>query len=304
MKKLLFLSLLFLSSTLLIQTSLQAQNLKPYTIGAETTGSVADVKTKVIDALKTNGISVIGQYTPASDQNRKLIAITSSDLKSAVNRVGGMTGFAAALRVAVTKEGEKIIISYTTPEYWGNAYFRSDYGKVAANYTALATKLKAALNPLGTNGGTTFGSKKGISASGLQKYHYMMGMPYFDDPIELNSFDSYDKAVETIDANLSKGVSNLRKVYTVTLKSKNIKLYGIGLSGSDGESSFMPTIDGGSPKHTAFLPYEILVMGNKAYMLHGRYRIALSFPDLSMGTFMKIVSTPGNIEDLLTTATE
>jgi hypothetical protein len=34
-------------------------------------------------------------------------------------------------------------------------------------------------------------------------------------------------------------------------------------------------------------------------MLHGRYRIALSFPDLTMGTFSKIMSTPGDIEDLL-----
>ncbi len=299
MKKLLFFSLLLMSSVLI-----QAQNLKPYTIGAETTGSVADAKTKVIAALKTNGFSVVGQYTPASDANRSLIAITSSDLKAAVNRVGGLTGFAAALRVAITKEGSKVIISYTTPAYWGNAYFRSSYSKVASNYNTISSKLKAALNPLGTNGGAEFGSKNGLSAKDLQGYHYMMGMPYFDDTIELNAFDSYDKAVATIDANFSKGVSNLRKVYTVTLKGKKIKLYGVGLSGSDGESSFMPTIDGASPKHTAFLPYEILVLDNKAYMLHGRYRIALSFPDLSMGTFMKIVSTPGNIEDMLTKATE
>jgi hypothetical protein len=40
-------------------------------------------------------------------------------------------------------------------------------------------------------------------------------------------------------------------------------------------------------------------MGNEVHMLHGRYRIALSFPDLTMGTFGKIMSTPGNIEELL-----
>ena len=59
----------------------------------------------------------------------------------------------------------------------------------------------------------------------------------------------------------------------------------------------MPLIDISSPKHTAFLPYELLILDNKVYMLHGRFRIALSFPDLSMGQFMKIVSTPGYIED-------
>jgi hypothetical protein len=40
-------------------------------------------------------------------------------------------------------------------------------------------------------------------------------------------------------------------------------------------------------------------MGNEVHMLHGRFRIALSFPDLKMGTFTKIMSSPGDIQDLL-----
>jgi len=48
----------------------------------------------------------------------------------------------------------------------------------------------------------------------------------------------------------------------------------------------------------------MLVDDNKVYMLHGRFRIALSFPDLSMGTFMKIMSTPGDIEKMLKSFTE
>ena len=76
-------------------------------------------------------------------------------------------------------------------------------------------------------------------------------------------------------------------------------LYGFALGGPDGESKFLPIIDIANPKHTAFLPYEVLVMNNEVHMLHGRFRIALSFPDLTMGTFTKIMSTPGNIEKLL-----
>jgi hypothetical protein len=34
-------------------------------------------------------------------------------------------------------------------------------------------------------------------------------------------------------------------------------------------------------------------------MLHGRYRIALSFPDLTMGTFTMIMSTPPTIKKML-----
>jgi hypothetical protein len=67
---------------------------------------------------------------------------------------------------------------------------------------------------------------------------------------------------------------------------------------------FLPKIDVNSPKHTAFLPYEFLVYENKVLMLHGRYRIALSFPDLGMGTFMKIMSTPGNLADAVESLTK
>lgn len=281
-----------------------AQSYKPYTIGAETTGSVSAVKAKVKSALESNGFSVIGQYKPANDANRWLITITSSELKSAVKKVGGTTGFALALRVAITKEGSKTIISYATPEYWGNAYFQKNYSKVKSYYATVAKRLKSTLGALGTKGGTMFGAANSTSAADLQGYHYMFGMPYFQDNITLNTFDSYEAAVAKIDANFKKGVSNLTKVYSVNLPGQKIKLYGIGLKGSTGEADFMPIIDTGSPKHTAFLPYEILVYNNKVYMLHGRYRIAISFPDLSMGTFMNIVSTPGNIESLLKSATK
>jgi hypothetical protein len=34
-------------------------------------------------------------------------------------------------------------------------------------------------------------------------------------------------------------------------------------------------------------------------MLNGRYRIALHWPELTMGTFTKIMSTPGDIKDMM-----
>lgn len=294
----------FLTLSFILPSFLIAQDLKPYTIGAETTGTINDAKSSVMDALGAAEIEVIGQYKPASDPNRWVIAITSQEIKSAVQKVGGLRGFALALRVAITKEDDKIIISYTTPEYWGSAYFQNDYAQVQSTYTSLSAKLKSALNPLGSNGGQTFGSKKGVSQSTLQKYHYMVAMPYFQDNIELNSFSNYEDAKTKIDNNLATGIDGIEKIYSVELTDQKIKLYGIGLSGENGESKFTPTIDFGNPKHTAYLPYELLLLDDKAYMLHGRYRIALSFPDLSMGTFMKIVSTPSDINNLLEKVTK
>ncbi|MDP3444930.1 MAG: hypothetical protein Q8T08_18885, partial [Ignavibacteria bacterium] len=183
--------------------------------------------------------------------------------------------------------------------YWGNAYFRSDYSKVESEYKTLTTHLEAAMKASGTFKGTLFGSKNGLSIKDLQKYHYMMGMPYFDDVVELGSFNSYTAAVAKVDAAVAKGVPNVKMLYKISIPGKELTLYGFALSGENGESKFLPIVDIGDPKHTAFLPYEVLVNGNEVMMLHGRFRIALSFPDLTMGTFSKIMSTPGDIEDLL-----
>lgn len=276
-----------------------AQNLKPYILGVKTTESISEIKDKVLTNLEENGIEVVGQYQPAKDQNRWIIIISSSELQNAVKKVGGLTGFATTLRVGITQENGTTVVSYTNPAYWGNAYFRDDYPSVSSYYITLSTHLKTAMKATGTFVGTSFGSEQGLSVEDLREYHYMMGMPYFDDTEELEDFDSYAAAVAKIEASLKKGVPNLKVVYKLEIPGKNLALYGFALSGPDGESKFLPIIDIGNPKHTAFLPYEVLVMNNEVHMLQGRYRIALSFPDLTMGTFTKIMSTPGDIEELL-----
>jgi len=276
-----------------------AQNLKPYILGVESTESMADMKEKVAANLEQNGIQIVGQYQPAGDEARWLMVITSQELKSAVEAVGGLTGFASTLRVAITQEEGKTLVTYTNPVYWGNAYFRGNFDKVATNYSALTTHLENAMKATGTFVGTPFGSEKGLSVKDLRKYHYMMGMPRFDDTVELGEFDNYQTAINKVNSSVDKGVPNVKEVYKVAIPGKELTLYGFALSGKEGESDFLPTIDINNPKHTAFLPYEVLVSGNKVLMLHGRYRIAIAFPDLTMGTFTKIMSTPGNIKDML-----
>jgi len=278
---------------------ISAQNLQPYILGFETTETVSITGEKVKANLELNDINVVGSYQPANDKNRMVIVFSSGDLENAVKKTGGLTGFAVALRIGITSENGKTIVSYTNPAYWGNAYFRNDFDKVAPLYTNLTKHIESALKASGTFVGKPFGSKEGLSVKDIRKYHYMLGMPYFDEPVELGSFNNYAAALAKVDASVKKGIPNVKMVYKITIPGKDLTLYGFALSGATGESQFMPIIDINKPKHTAFLPYEVLVMGNKVLMLHGRYRIALSFPDLTMGTFSKIMSTPGNIEDLL-----
>lgn len=276
-----------------------AQNLKPYILGLKTTESISATKAKIKTNLTQNSIKVIGEYQPANDKNRWIIVFTSTELVNAVKTVGGKAGFAATLRIAITVENGKTIVSYTNPTYWGNAYFRDDFDKVKTNYATLNTHLQNAMKVSGTFVGTPFGSEDGLSVSDLREYHYMMGMPYFDDTVELEDFDSHKAALAKIEASIKAGIPNVKMVYKVSIPGKNLTLYGFALSGEYGEGQFMPIIDLGSPKHTAFLPYEVLVIGDEVIILHGRFRIAIAFPDLTMGTFSKIMSTPGNIEDLL-----
>jgi uncharacterized protein (DUF302 family) len=280
------------------------QTLKPYILGATSNGTIEEVKSNLKVSLEKEGINILGEYQPANDETRWVIVFSSDDLSQAVNKIKGQTGFALALRIGLTKEGEQILISYTNPAYWGTAYFRDDYPAVEQHYTALTGKLDKAMRASGQYNGKDFGSEDGIEVDDLIKYRYMMGMPRFDDPVELGQFSSFGEAIDKIESNLKKGVENVSLVYSIEIPGEDLKLYGFALAGEDGESEFLPKIDISEPKHTAFLPYEMLVMGGQVILLHGRYRIALSFPDLKMGIFTKIMSTPGNIRDMLELVSE
>lgn len=256
-------------------------------------------KNLVKEKMKQEGLELIGEYRPAKDANRWVFVYTASTLKTAVKKVGGFRAFALAQRIAITKVGSNIHLSATMPTYWGAAYFQEDFSQVKGLYASLDNKLKELIKVCGVKNWKGFGSAEGIELADLLEYQYMFGMPYFEDRIMLAKFKSHAAAKEALKRGLRKHSATAKLVYSVEIGEQKMALYGIGLMGPRGESHFLPIVDIGQPYHTCFLPYEILVLDNKAYMLHGRFRIALSFPDLTMGTFSKIMSTPGDIEDAL-----
>ena len=294
MKRIIILSIVFLG-----WINLSAQTLQPYIIGFESTKNISDVKLDLIKNLSDRGFHIVGEYMPANDKSRYVIVVTHPKLLKSVEMVSGLSGFAATLRVGLTRSGDMTIVSYTNPIYWGNAYYRNDFDRVASHYTQITKDFDEAMKGIGTYKNEGFGSEKGLTVEKLRKYHYMLGMPYFDDVVDLAEFDDNEKALKRIDSNLKNGVPNVKLIYKLSIPNTSLTLYGFALSGEDGEASFLPKIDIDVPKHTAFLPYEMLLNDKEVVMLHGRFRIAISFPDLTMGTFTKIMSTPGNIEDML-----
>lgn len=195
----------------------------------------------------------------------------------------------ASASKAVTEVAGQPQTSYTNPEYMKNSY------RMKGDVSSITSTLEKALGKQ-----KTFGSAEGISAADLREYHYMMAMPYFDDQIELANYDSHASAVQKVEAGLNSG-KGVKKVYRIDIPGKEEVVFGVGISEGEGaDKAIMGAIDTGSLRQSAHLPYEVLVSGNKAYILHGKFRIAQSFPDLGMGSFMTISAAPDAIENSLT----
>jgi len=270
------------------------QDLAPYIKIVETNESIQQSSDKIINALKENSFQVLGSYHPANRSSLKVIVFTRTDLKNTVIKVADRGALAAAFKVGLVQKEGKVTISYTNPDYILRAYLRDNYKTYKSTFEKFSADLKTTFSTIGSDfvpfGGT-------VEADKLKKYHYKIMMPYFTDPVKLNEFASFEEGLKIIEDNLKAKKGNTVQVYKLVYQNKKIAVFGVGLkSKEDGESHFLPII---GADHAAALPYEIILQGNKATMLHGKYRIALHWPDLTMGTFMKIMSTPGDIEDTL-----
>jgi len=132
----------------------------------------------------------------------------------------------------------------------------------------------------------------------------MFGMPYFDEPDMLVDHKNYDKAVKKVLSGLTAAKHGVSQVYRVDVPGKRQTIIGIAMT--DGESSdafIMNEVDFKATRSTAHLPFEILIdESGKVYALNARFRIAVSFPDLSMSgdnSFMRIMGSPDAIKKAL-----
>ncbi|MCP4271189.1 MAG: hypothetical protein GY781_04380, partial [Gammaproteobacteria bacterium] len=148
--------------------------------------------------------------------------------------------------------------------------------------------------------GETFGSKRGKSKRSLKNYSFNFMTADFEDHNELASFDSHQQAIETVNNNLTSGKYKLNKIFEVAIPGTEEVLIGVSIGEGDGaDTTILPIIDKSEIKHTAYMPYGVLISGNKVYSQHGEFRIASSFPDLGMITFLKISDAPDGIKNSL-----
>ncbi len=263
--------------------------LKPYNMASETTGSVAQVAKSTESALKSGGFDVVGTYQPYAAAI--VIAVTNDALKKAAAKTE-FGGYGAVIRVAVTKVGDNVQVSYVNPA-WMSASF-----KMESDLTSVDKQLASVLG-----GSTPYGAEDpGWKADQLDEFHFTVFMPYFDDPYELAEHDSYAAAIKAVEAGLAAGKGGTAKVFRVDIPGKKQTLFGVSLSkasGVAGDEHIMKLIDGRDMKQTAHLPYSILVSDGNVYALHAKFSIANAFPDLDMSTFFKINDAPDAIEAIL-----
>jgi hypothetical protein len=252
-------------------------------------GEVRQLAGKLEDRLKSAGFEPLGEYCPSQLANSCVVVVTDKGLLDAIGKLGGDSIVAAAIRISVKSNGD---VSYMNPDYWYRAYFRSQFPQVEQVVQDIQDRLAKAL---GSRGG--FGGDE--SAEDLPGYRYLIGMERFEsDKNLLATYPNFDDAVNAVRDNLKKGVARTGEVYEVVIPDKQLAVFGVAMNDESlGDGRWIAKI--GMQNEVAALPYEVFIVGNKVKALYGRYRIALSFPALSMGSFMQIAYTPSDILTML-----
>lgn len=238
--------------------SLQASNVSAYF-----DAPYADAKT-VESKLGKAGFKILTSYSPAGKENLNVMVFTNNSLTANASKT--LRGFAAVQRVMVDSSAKTVRV--TNPEYWLPAFMQKDYK--AGTDTATTASIKEAL-------GTLTPTKDLLKSSDLAGFQFMKEMPYYQDMIELK-------------AGAALAVKAKKKLFEVKLENGSTL---IGVKMSKGSENFIDKI--GTDK-AILLPYTILIENGKAYALHAKYYLAISYPLLSMDEFMTISSIPDTIE--------
>ncbi len=280
----------WISACALLACSASTWAISPYIQGDDVAGGNAQAVASAVEAkLKKGGFKVIGKYFPKTLSGYGVVIATDDAMLDEVGAVGGNAVLGAAIRVGVKADGN---VAYTNPDYWYRAYFRKSFDKKEGDVKALQSRLKDAL-----------GAGKGVggdeTAASLSNYRYMVGMEKLDSSkSKLAEHGSFADAVKLVRDNLAKGVGKTAKIYEVVLADRKLAVFGVAMNDAEtNDGDWIKKIE--QQNSIAGLPYEIYIVGNEVQSPFARYRIALAFPDVGMGQFMRISSLPGDIQDTM-----
>jgi hypothetical protein len=177
-------------------------------------------------------------------------------------------GFIATLRILVDTKNKKINI--TNPLYLSKGFLQDDFNE---------NKAKSILRSILKNFPHLKNSKDTLKFQLLSHYHYLNGMPHYEDMLEVASGDDI----------LTRIKDNKKIVFKKTLENGSV-LVGVKLRRRT--RKFPKKI---GRENAGMLPYTVLIEDGKAKILDPKYYIALMYPRLQMSEFMTIATIPDAI---------
>ena len=213
--------------------------------------------------LEKNGFNILA--TDKIFENETVISFTNEELKNT-------NSFLSVLHMSVNEKSE---IRVQNPSYFGAAFLQDKftYGQFVETMKALESSL-----------GEMYEAEEKLGLSELLKYHFMLGMPRFNDMIVVaRGSDIIQSVTET---NATKHIS-----YILTLPNGSIL---VGHKLDRKTYDYLKKIK--AENNAQVFPYEVMIKDEKAVMLSPKFYLALSLPLLSMTDFLKIASAPDQIE--------
>ena len=268
----------------------------PFVLAYKGPGDFEAKVTEVKQKLEEAGFTIAGDYVPYENAH---IVIFTSDALRRVAAQSEMGGFGAAMRASINQVNGEIQVAFVNPEYLAVAY------RMKSDLANTRSALEQALGMV-----QEFGSKE-LSKRKLGRYNYTFGMEYFDDPYELAEYGSHREALAAVERNLESNAAGVRPLYRIDIPGKEETIFGVSMKMPEGGSEHMDdafqmsVVDFEELKQNSYLPYEVMVTGNKVVALHMRFRMAVHFPGLKMmgaNSFMKLMSSPEAIRKTLTEA--
>lgn len=288
-----FLQPFFISIWLLVVVGVAAASdqLRPYVLSSHSRGDFVRTIIEVKDALVTGGFELAGEYTPYADAH--VIVVTNEYLKQQVQSDGNLA-FALGQRISITRLNDQIQVAYTNPDYFQYAYRTG---------SSLAPVTKALEEILGNQ--ETFGAK-GLAAEALLGYHYSYGTEYFDDQLLFAEHPDQDTALGAVQAALDRHAGGVHAVYRIDAPEGEVTAFGVAMTRDfSSDEAVMSAVDRSPLRHTAHLPYEIVVAQGRVVALHPRFRLGVHFPDLRMvgkHSFISLREAPSAITSALSAA--
>jgi len=217
--------------------------------------------------LSAGGFDVVGTYKTDSGTS---VLYTNAAMKAMANKPS--RGLAAVGRILVDDERKQISIA--NPVYFGKAFMQKEYNHAVASAT---------LASLGKVFGPLKESTDKWEFDGLAGYHFMVGMPYYEDMSVVGEGSTADLVAKAEKAKGTTAVVKLgddRYVAFVDLERRT--------------NGFVKKI---GTQNGQLLPWAVLIEDGKAKALSAKYFIAISYPLLTMTEFMTIATVPGAIEN-------